>query len=52
MKLYKAKQGIVLEKDTSYYLVGGQSWDTYVNDDQIYSNKWQGQALYHQVILP
>jgi 2-dehydro-3-deoxy-D-arabinonate dehydratase len=37
MKLYKTKQGIVLEKDASYYLVGDQSWDTYVNDDQLYS---------------
>ena len=37
MKLYKTKQGIVLEKENSYYLVEDQNWDTYVNDDQLYS---------------
>lgn len=37
MKLYKTKQGIVIENDASYYLVGDQNWDTYVNDDQLYS---------------
>jgi 2-dehydro-3-deoxy-D-arabinonate dehydratase len=36
MKLYKTKQGIVIENDASYYLVGDQNWDTYVNDDQLY----------------
>jgi 2-dehydro-3-deoxy-D-arabinonate dehydratase len=37
MKLYKTKQGIVIENDASYYLVGDQNWDTYVNDDQLYT---------------
>jgi 2-dehydro-3-deoxy-D-arabinonate dehydratase len=37
MKLYKTKEGIVVEKDDSYYLVGDKNWDTYVNDDQLYS---------------
>ena len=37
MKLYKTKQGIVIENDSSYYLVGDQDWDAYVNDDQLYS---------------
>lgn len=37
MKLYKTKKGIVIEKDDTYYLVDDQDWDTYVNDDQLYS---------------
>ena len=37
MKLYKTKKGIVLEKESSYYLLGAQDWDTYVNDDQLYT---------------
>ena len=37
MKLYKTKQGIVIEKENSYYLVEDQNWDTYVNDDELYS---------------
>jgi 2-dehydro-3-deoxy-D-arabinonate dehydratase len=37
MKLYKTKKGIVLEKLDHYYLINGQSWDSYVNDDQLYS---------------
>ncbi|MCU7550168.1 fumarylacetoacetate hydrolase family protein [Chitinophagaceae bacterium LB-8] len=37
MKLYKTKKGIVVEKLDSYYLLKDQCWDTYVNDDQLYS---------------
>jgi 2-dehydro-3-deoxy-D-arabinonate dehydratase len=36
MKLYKIKQGIVIEKDGEFYLVTGQSWDDFINDDQLY----------------
>jgi 2-dehydro-3-deoxy-D-arabinonate dehydratase len=37
MKLYKTKKGIVIEKLDNYYLVNDQSWDSYVDDDQLYS---------------
>lgn len=37
MKLYKTKRGIVVQKDDSYYLTGDNNWDTYVNDDELYS---------------
>lgn len=37
MKLYKTRRGIVLEKEDSYYLIGDKNWDSYVNDDQLYS---------------
>lgn len=36
MKLYKIKQGIVIEKDGEFYPVTGQSWDDFINDDQLY----------------
>lgn len=37
MKIYKTKRGIIVEKDDSYYLIGDKNWDTYVNDDRLYS---------------
>jgi 2-dehydro-3-deoxy-D-arabinonate dehydratase len=37
MKLYKTKKGIVIEKLDHFYLVKDQSWDSYVNDDQLHS---------------
>jgi len=36
MRLYKTKQGIVVEKDSSLYSID-QSWDTFINDDNLYS---------------
>lgn len=36
MKLYRTKQGIVIEKEASFYLLEGQSWDAFVNDDALY----------------
>ena len=36
MRLYKTKQGIVVEKDSSLYLID-QSWDTFINDDNLFS---------------
>ena len=36
MKLYKIKQGIVIEKDGAFYPLIGQSWDDFINDDQLY----------------
>ncbi|MEO6136572.1 MAG: fumarylacetoacetate hydrolase family protein [Ginsengibacter sp.] len=37
MKLYKTKKGIVIEKEDTYFLIEGQDWDIYINDDQLYS---------------
>jgi 2-dehydro-3-deoxy-D-arabinonate dehydratase len=37
MKLYKTKSGIVIVKADTYYLIDGQDWDTYMNDDNLYS---------------
>lgn len=37
MKLYKTKSGIVIVKADTYYLIDGQDWDIYMNDDNLYS---------------
>lgn len=37
MKLYKTKKGIVIEKEDTYFLIEGQDWDIYINDDELYS---------------
>ena len=37
MKLYKTKKGIVIENEETYYLVENEDWDTYINDDGLYS---------------
>ena len=37
MKLYKTKKGLVIEKENAYYLVEDESWDSFVNDDKLYS---------------
>lgn len=38
MKLYKTLQGIVIEKDNSYYVVKDKAWDTFINDDHLHEN--------------
>ena len=37
MKLYKTKQGIVIENENSFYLIKDQNWDDFLNDDNLYS---------------
>ena len=36
MRVYKVKQGIVVEKDNSLFLLENQNWDTYINDDNLF----------------
>ncbi len=36
MKLYKTKNGIVIEKDEKFYLNTDKDWDLFVNDDNLY----------------
>ncbi|MGI8634968.1 MAG: fumarylacetoacetate hydrolase family protein, partial [Segetibacter sp.] len=36
-KLYRTTKGIVIENSESYYLVENENWDTYINDDALYS---------------
>ncbi len=35
MKLYKAKNGIVVEKDNGFYLLKDENWDVFINDDSL-----------------
>lgn len=36
MKLYKINQGLVIEKEGSYFLLPDEPWDAFVNDDDLY----------------
>ena len=36
MKLYKTKQGIIIEKDNACYLLIEKDWDTFINDDHLF----------------
>jgi len=35
MKLYKTKNGIVVEKDNGFYLLKDENWDVFINDDSL-----------------
>lgn len=35
MKLYKTKAGIVVEKESRFYLRETENWDTFINDDNL-----------------
>jgi 2-dehydro-3-deoxy-D-arabinonate dehydratase len=35
MKLYKTKEGIVIEKENDFYLFKEHDWDTFINDDHL-----------------
>lgn len=37
MKLYKTTKGIVIENRENHYLLENENWDTYINDDALYS---------------
>jgi 2-dehydro-3-deoxy-D-arabinonate dehydratase len=36
MRVYKVKQGIVLEKGSSLFLLENQNWDSFINDDNLF----------------
>ena len=36
MKLFKTNSGIVIEKENEFFLIAGQNWDTFINDDHIF----------------
>ena len=36
MKLYKTKQGIVIENENGSYLLPNEDWDSFVNDDALF----------------
>jgi 2-dehydro-3-deoxy-D-arabinonate dehydratase len=36
MRVYKVKQGIVIEKDNALFLIENQNWDIFINDDNLF----------------
>lgn len=36
MKVYKIKQGILIEQQGSFYLLEDEDWDQFINDDDLY----------------
>ncbi|MCJ7778540.1 MAG: fumarylacetoacetate hydrolase family protein [Sedimentisphaerales bacterium] len=41
MKIYKVTNGIILEKDTILYLLEDESWDEFINDDNLFGKMQQ-----------
>ncbi len=37
MKLYKTSKGIAIENGSGIYLLPGENWDSFINDDNLYS---------------
>jgi len=35
VKLYKTIPGIVIEKETKFYLIANENWDSFINDDSL-----------------
>jgi 2-dehydro-3-deoxy-D-arabinonate dehydratase len=36
MKIYKTRQGIVIEKDNQFFLLPEENWDLFINDDYLF----------------
>jgi len=36
MKIYKTKSGIVIEKDSKFFLLKDENWDQFINNDNVY----------------
>jgi 2-dehydro-3-deoxy-D-arabinonate dehydratase len=36
MRLYKVQTGILIERSETFYLLENESWDSFVNDDELY----------------
>jgi 2-dehydro-3-deoxy-D-arabinonate dehydratase len=36
MKLYKTQPGIVIEKDSEFFIIKDENWDSFINDDNIF----------------
>lgn len=37
MKIYNTQSGIIIEKENSFYIVKNESWDNFINDDNLYA---------------
>jgi 2-dehydro-3-deoxy-D-arabinonate dehydratase len=38
MKLYKTRDAVVIEKDNSFFVVPGETWDSFINNDNVFQN--------------
>jgi 2-dehydro-3-deoxy-D-arabinonate dehydratase len=38
MRLYKTVSGILVEKEAEFFLLSGQNWDAFINNDDILDN--------------
>ena len=36
MKLYKTKQGIIVENENDFFLLENEDWDGFINDDSLF----------------
>jgi 2-dehydro-3-deoxy-D-arabinonate dehydratase len=36
MKIYKVSAGIVIEKESNFYLLKNENWDSFINDDSLF----------------
>jgi 2-dehydro-3-deoxy-D-arabinonate dehydratase len=60
MKIYKTKQGIVIEKELNFFLVKDQAWEEWINDDDVLRKaerfittaKPAGEELIKEVLAP
>ena len=41
MKIYKTKAGIVIEQDNQFFSLKNESWDEFINDDQLFQKARQ-----------
>jgi 2-dehydro-3-deoxy-D-arabinonate dehydratase len=41
MKVYRTKTGIVIEKESKFFLVKDESWDAFINDDDLFQKAEQ-----------
>jgi 2-dehydro-3-deoxy-D-arabinonate dehydratase len=41
MKLYKTIPGIVIEKESKFYLIANENWDPFINDDSLFQKMKQ-----------
>ena len=60
MKLYKTKQGIVIEDEEKFFLAKDESWDEFINDDTVFQKARKlmataasgGKELVNEVLPP
>jgi 2-dehydro-3-deoxy-D-arabinonate dehydratase len=60
MRLYKTKTGIIIEKESKYYSVANENWESFMNDDNLFQKMEKlvqslpasGNELLNDIIAP